>query len=211
MRETDGGFITATTSPSTPRDNAPISRACRVRASENGELRDGPRNVPRRNARRSTTMHAPTKRDGLAVAGWSDASRRSAAKMGAQRVRIPGREFRGTTPCKGAVSEFRGTTPCKGAASRFRGTTPCKGAASRFRGTTHAKGLPQNSEEQPHAKGSRGRPAASGVRAAPGRNVSAMRNLEPRAAWDRAPFLWPGTGVGLAGNHPKSFNYGEEM
>jgi hypothetical protein len=54
--------------------------------------------------------------------------------------------------------------------------------------------------------------AGFGMLAAPGPNASAMRNIEPRAAWDHAPFLRPGTGVGLAGKSSKKLiNCGEEM
>jgi len=161
MRENRRGFIAATTCPSTPRDNAPISRACRVRVSENGGLWDGPRNLPRRNARRNTTMHAPTKRGDLAVAGWNapPAGRRrglsrvsplpAEAQRGAQRLRIPGRDL----PMQGAASNFKEQPHAKGLPQDSEEQPHAKGSPRNLEEQPHAKGLPQDSEEQPHAKG----------------------------------------------------------
>jgi hypothetical protein len=52
---------------------------------------------------------------------------------------------------------------------------------------------------------------ANGWLAASAQNAFALRNLEPRAAQDRAPFLRPGSGVGLSRSHPKKLINGEEM
>jgi hypothetical protein len=66
------------------------------------------------------------------------------------------------------------------------------------------------SRNNPTQSGHR-RLAASRVLAASAQNASALRNLEPRAAWDHASFLRPGSGVGLVESYPKKFINGEEM